>query len=96
MVDITHKISTLRSATAMATVKVSLPETIEAIQKNLVPKGNVLEMAKTAGLFAVKNTHLSIPDCHPLPIEYTAVAYEIKDLTIDILFTVKTVYKNRS
>ena len=93
MVDITHKISTLRSATAMATVKVSLPETIEAIQKNLVPKGNVLEMAKTAGLFAVKNTHLSIPDCHPLPIEYTAVAYEIKDLTIDILFKVKTVYK---
>ena len=93
MVDITHKISTLRSATAMATVKVSLSETIEAIQQNLVPKGNVLEMAKTAGLFAVKNTHLSIPDCHPLPIEYTAVAYEIKDLTIDILFTVKTVYK---
>ena len=93
MVDITHKISTLRSATAMATVKVSLPETIEAIEKNLVPKGNVLEMAKTAGLFAVKNTHLSIPDCHPLPIEYTTVAYEIKDLTIDILFTVKTVYK---
>lgn len=93
MVDITHKISTLRSATAMATVKVSLPETIEAIEKNLVPKGNVLEMAKTAGLFAVKNTHLSIPDCHPLPIEYTAVAYEIKDLTIAILFTVKTVYK---
>ncbi|MEL1241352.1 bifunctional molybdenum cofactor biosynthesis protein MoaC/MoaB [Flavobacterium flavipallidum] len=93
MVDITHKISTLRSATAMATVKVSLPETIKAIEKNLVPKGNVLEMAKTAGLFAVKNTHLSIPDCHPLPIEYTAVAYEIKDLTIDILFTVKTVYK---
>lgn len=93
MVDITHKISTLRSATAMATVKVSLPETIEAIEKNLVPKGNVLEMAKTAGLFAVKNTHLSIPDCHPLPIEYTAVAYEIKELTIDILFTVKTVYK---
>ena len=93
MVDITHKISTLRSATAVATVKVSLPETIEAIEKNLVPKGNVLEMAKTAGLFAVKNTHLSIPDCHPLPIEYTAVGYEIKDLTIDILFTVKTVYK---
>lgn len=93
MVDITHKISTLRSATAMATVKVSLPETIEAIEKNIVPKGNVLEMAKTAGLFAVKNTHLSIPDCHPLPIEYTAVAYEIKELTIDILFTVKTVYK---
>lgn len=93
MVDITHKISTLRIATAMATVKVSLQETIDAIKNNLVPKGNVLEMAKTAGLFAVKNTHLSIPDCHPIPIEFTLVEYEIKDLSIDIIFTVKTVYK---
>jgi cyclic pyranopterin monophosphate synthase len=93
MVDITHKISTLRIATAQATVKVSLQATIDAVVNNLVPKGNVLEMAKTAGLFAVKNTHLSIPDCHPMPIEFTSVDYEIKDLTIDIIFTVKTVYK---
>ena len=81
MVDITHKISTLRSATAKATVIVSKIETIEAIVNNLVPKGNVLEMAKTAGLFAVKNTHLSIPDCHPIPIEFTAVEYKIKELS---------------
>lgn len=93
MVDITHKISTLRTATAMATVKVSQPATIDAVINNLVPKGNVLEMAKTAGLFAVKNTHLSIPDCHPIPIEFTSVDYEIKDLNIDIIFKVKTVYK---
>ena len=93
MVDITHKISTLRMATALATVKVSKQETIEAIVNNLVPKGNVFEMAKTAGLFAVKNTHLSIPDCHPIPIEFTSVEYEIKELNIDIIFKVKTVYK---
>lgn len=93
MVDITHKISTLRTATAMATVNVSLQATIDAIVNNLVPKGNVLEMAKTAGLFAVKNTHLAIPDCHPIPIEFTSVEYEIKDLSIAIIFTVKTVYK---
>lgn len=93
MVDITHKISTLRIATAKATVKVSQQETIDAIVNNLVPKGNVLEMAKTAGLFAVKNTHLSIPDCHPIPIEFSSVEYEIHDLTIDIIFKVKTVYK---
>ena len=93
MVDITHKISTLRIATAQATVKVSLQTTIDAVVNNLVPKGNVLEMAKTAGLFAVKNTHLSIPDCHPIPIEFTSVDYQIKDLTIDIIFKVKTVYK---
>lgn len=93
MVDITHKISTLRIATATATVKVSQQETIDAIVNNLVPKGNVFEMAKTAGLFAVKNTHLSIPDCHPIPIEFSSVEYEIHDLTIDIIFKVKTVYK---
>lgn len=93
MVDITHKISTLRIATALATVKVSRQDTIDAIVNNLVPKGNVFEMAKTAGLFAVKNTHLSIPDCHPIPIEFTSVEYEIKDLCINIILKVKTVYK---
>ena len=54
MVDITHKIKTLRVATAQAVVKVSRQETINAIKNNTVPKGNVFEMSKTAGLFAVK------------------------------------------
>ncbi|MEA9414645.1 bifunctional molybdenum cofactor biosynthesis protein MoaC/MoaB [Flavobacterium sp. PL02] len=93
MVDITHKINTLRSATATAIVKVSQQATIDAVVNNLVPKGNVMEMAKTAGLFAVKNTHLSIPDCHPIPIEFTSVDYKIEGLTIEIIFKVKTVYK---
>ena len=93
MVDITHKITTLRSATAQATLTVSKSETIEALEQNTVPKGNVFEMAKTAGLFAVKNTHTTIPDCHPLPIEYTAVEYAIDGLSVHIKITVKTVYK---
>ena len=93
MVDITHKITTLRSATSQATVTVSKPETIKALEQNTVPKGNVFEMAKTAGLFAVKNTHTTIPDCHPLPIEYTAVEYAIDGLSVHIAITVKTVYK---
>ena len=93
MVDITHKITTLRAATAQAEVQVGKKETIDAVRKNLVPKGNVLEMAKTAGLFAVKNTSAVIPDCHPLPIEYTAVDYEIEERKIRIVFTVKAVYK---
>src|SRR5690606_6806536 len=93
MVDITHKITTLRVALAQAVVKVSSQETIDAIKNNLVPKGNVLEMAKTAGLFAVKNTYQVIPDCHPLPIEFTSVNYNFDGLSVTILFTVKTVYK---
>ena len=46
MVDITHKSSTLRKATAQAVVKVSKQETIDAIVNKTVPKGDVLEMAK--------------------------------------------------
>lgn len=93
MVDITHKIKTLRVATAEATVKVSKQETIDALQNNTVPKGNVFEMAKTAGLFAVKTTHNVIPDCHPLPIEYTAITYKVEGLEVKISLTIKTIYK---
>ncbi len=93
MVDITHKSSTLRIATAEARVRVSHADTITAIQNKTVPKGDVFEMAKVAGLFGVKKTAELIPDCHPLPIEYTHVTYEIEDLTIIIHVTVKTIYK---
>ena len=93
MVDITHKTNTLRIATAQATVQVSKPETILAIQNKTVPKGDVFEMAKAAGFLAVKKTPDLLPDCHPIPIEYTAVVYRIEDLTIVIELTVKTIYK---
>ncbi len=93
MVDITHKTNTLRIATAQAVVQVSKPETIVAIQERTVPKGDVFEMAKAAGLLAVKKTPDLLPDCHPLPIEYTGIAYRIEDLTIVIEMTVKTIYK---
>ena len=93
MVDITHKITTQRTATAQAIVKVGSSETIEAIQNKTVPKGDVLEVARTAGLFAVKNTSNAIPDCHPLPVEYTAISYDIKEMEIYIEITVKTIYK---
>ncbi|GAA0727802.1 bifunctional molybdenum cofactor biosynthesis protein MoaC/MoaB [Aquimarina litoralis] len=93
MVDITHKNNTLRIATAQAIVKVGTTETIEAIISKSIPKGDVFEMAKTAGLFAVKKTSDIIPDCHPLPIEYTGVDYKINNLEIVIEMTVKTIYK---
>ncbi len=93
MVDITHKSTTLRTAVAQAIVKVSKPETITAIQNNTVPKGHVFAMSKAAGLLGVKRTPDILPDCHPLPIEFTGVEYEINGLEITVLFTVKTIYK---
>lgn len=93
MIDITHKHSTLRYASATAVVEVSLENTIEAIRNRQVPKGDVLEAARVAGLIGVKKTSELIPDCHPLPIEYAAINYEIKGLEIHIIFDVKTIYK---
>ncbi|MCK0155846.1 cyclic pyranopterin monophosphate synthase MoaC [Cellulophaga sp. F20128] len=93
MVDITQKAITLRTAVAQAVVKVSSQATIDAIINKTVPKGDVFEMSKAAGLLGVKKTPDLLPDCHPLPIEYTAIAYEIKGLEITILITVKTNYK---
>lgn len=93
MVEITHKNTTLRMAVAKATVNVSSQSTIDAILNKTVPKGDVFEMAKTAGLFAVKKTSDMIPDCHPLPVEYTAVKYDVDGLSIHISMEVKAIYR---
>ena len=93
MVDITHKIITPRTPTAQAIVKVGQPATMQAIINKTVPKGDVLEVARTAGLFAVKNTSNSIPDCHPMPIEFTGIEYELLEDSVLIKVTVKAIYR---
>ncbi len=93
MVNITHKSNTLRKAIAQAVVRVSSAETIRAIEERKVPKGDVFEMAKTAGLFAAKRTSDMIPDCHPLPVEYTNIRFRIEELTVFIEVEVHTIYK---
>jgi cyclic pyranopterin phosphate synthase len=93
MVNITHKSNTLRIAIAQAVVNVSKQETIDAINQGTVPKGNVFEMSKAAGLLGVKKTPDLLPDCHPLPIEYTAVTYRIEGLAIFVEMEVHTIYK---
>lgn len=93
MVDITHKTTTLRIATAQAIVKVGSAETINRIQEGTVPKGDVLAMSKAAGLLGIKKTPDILPDCHPLPIEYTGIEYILEEDQIQVLMTVKTIYK---
>ena len=93
MVNITHKSNTLRVAIATAILKVSKPETIHAIRDRKVPKGDVFEFARAAGLLGVKKTSDVIPDCHPLPIEFTAITYGIEELSVIITVEVHTIYK---
>lgn len=93
MVDITHKIITQRTATAQAIVKLGSTETMQAILDKTVPKGDVLEVSRTAGLFAVKNTSNAIPDCHPMPIEFTGIQFECLEDEVRIEVTVKAIYR---
>jgi cyclic pyranopterin phosphate synthase len=93
MVNITHKNSTLRKAIASAVVKCSAQQTIDAVEQRKVPKGDVFEFSRAAGLLAVKKTSDAIPDCHPLPVEYTSITYGIEGLNIIITVEVHTIYK---
>jgi cyclic pyranopterin monophosphate synthase len=93
MVNITHKSSTLRKAIAIGLLKVSKQSTIDAIQNRKVPKGDVFEFSRAAGLLACKKTYEVVPDCHPLPIEYTSISHEVDGLTIKIIVEVHTIYK---
>ncbi len=93
MIDITNKTTTLRIATAQAIVRVSDAKTIQAIKDEKVPKGNVFEMSKAAGLLGIKKTPDLLPDCHPIPIECANIEYQINGLEIRVLCTIKTIYK---
>ncbi len=93
MVNITHKNSTLRKAIATAIVKVSDQNTIDSIQQKKVPKGDVFEFSRAAGLLAIKKTSDVIPDCHPLPVEYAAITHAVEGLTVIISVEVHTIYK---
>ena len=93
MVNITQKENTLRTAIAQALVRVGTLDTIQTIRERRVPKGDIFEMAKAAGLFAAKRTSDMIPDCHPLPVEYANFRFEIINDCIRIEAEIHTVYK---
>lgn len=93
MNNITHKVSSLRKAVATATVTVSAQETIDAIRDKKIPKGDVFEFSRAAGLLAIKKTSDVIPDCHPLPVEYAAIQHRIEGLSIIVTVEVHTIYR---
>ena len=91
MINISEKKVTEREA--MVEGKVSLkPSVILAIKKKKIPKGDVLEAAKLAGILAAKKTPYLIPLCHPIPIEYVDVQFFLEKKEIKI----KTVVKGKA
>lgn len=78
MVDVGEKAITARFARASGTVRM-LPETLRRIQERGFAKGDVLEVARLAGIMAAKKTGELIPLCHPLPLDAVTVAFVFPD-----------------
>ncbi len=76
MVDVSGKEDTVRKAIAKGVVKVSA-ETMRLLTRNALPKGDALNTAKIAGILAAKETHRLIPLCHPLPLSYVDVRFNV-------------------
>src|SRR4051812_17724500 len=90
MVDVGGKPVTARMARASARVRMT-PSTLQLVQSGGAKKGNVLEVARLAGIMAAKRTGELIPLCHPLPLDAVEIGFDFLDeQTIGISATAKT------
>jgi cyclic pyranopterin phosphate synthase len=88
MVDVSSKPDVFRTAIARGSICLA-EETIKLVQKNQIKKGDVLSVARIAGIQAAKKTSELIPLCHPLLLTNIEVSCEIKNDCIQIESTVQ-------
>jgi cyclic pyranopterin phosphate synthase len=89
MVDVSSKTETIREATAKGRVTMQ-PETLALITTGTAKKGDVLAVARLAGIMAAKRTADLIPLCHPLPISAVTLDIDLTEYAIEIAATVRT------
>lgn len=89
MVDVGEKPIQRRIATAGARLS-CLPSTIEALRDQVLPKGDVLAVARVAGIQAAKLTSTLIPLCHALPLDKVSVDFVVQETSIEITTTAAT------
>ena len=90
MIDVGHKPTTLRTATARAVLKAK-PATLDHVREGTVPKGDCLEVGRACAALAAKNVANTIPYCHPIRIEWVGTAYEMFEDTVHVDVTVHAV-----
>jgi cyclic pyranopterin phosphate synthase len=88
MVDVSKKRVTARRAVAEGTIHLT-PAIEKAIRENSVAKGNVLEVARIAGIQAAKKTSELVPLCHPIPLSSIHLDLNLKDAGLTIRAEVK-------
>lgn len=92
MIDVSHKISSLRYAMAEGRIKTTAG-VIETVKNRKVPKGDLLEVARAAGIQAAKKTPEWLVFCHSLPLEWVEIRFEIIEDTIVVRAEVQTIWK---
>ena len=94
MVDVSDKPDTSRMARARGSIRMRA-ETLSAIRENQIAKGDVLGVARVAGVMAAKKTAELIPLCHPLPLHDIQLAFEFDEgqTSIHVEAVAKTVGK---
>ena len=92
MVDVGHKPEQRRTARAEGRVRCAAA-TIIALRDQALPKGDVLTVAKIAGIQAAKRTDELIPLCHSLPLHAVEIRFEVEDNAIRVLSAVTTTAK---
>lgn len=76
MVDVSEKNATVRTASATGTIRVNC-EIMDAVQSKTIKKGDVLGVARVAGIMAAKQTWSLIPMCHPLALRKCSIDFEL-------------------
>ncbi|MGW8191079.1 cyclic pyranopterin monophosphate synthase MoaC [Sphingomonas hankookensis] len=89
MVDVGDKTPTRRVAVATGRIAMS-PDALAAIRDGLVKKGDVLAVARVAGIMAAKRTSDLIPLCHPLPLTKASVDFAFEENAIRVTATAAT------
>ncbi len=89
MVDVAGKDVTVRSATASGRVSVS-PAVVAQLRAGTVAKGDVLAVARVAGIMAAKRTPDLVPLCHPIAVHGVNVELAVTDGSVEITATVRT------
>ena len=91
MVDVSDKAVTARAATAEGRITMQ-PATLAAIRDGLVRKGDVLAVARIAGIMAAKRTSELVPLCHPLPLSDVEVTLDLETGGVRVTATARTTH----
>ena len=92
MIDVSPKFNSLRYAKAEGYLYGN-PEALARVADKTVPKGDVLEVARAAGIIAAKRCSDMIVFCHPIPLDWVEVNFEVEDEHIRVIAEVRSVWK---